>query len=48
MRWRNMGHENEGEPGMGSMRVLETLSSVDGRVRAREGGQGLTVDNVSP
>jgi len=41
-----MGQENEGEPGMGSMRVLGTLSGVGGRVRAREGGQHLTVENV--
>lgn len=42
-----MGQENEGEPGMGSMRALGTLSGVGGRVRAREGGQHLTVDNGS-
>ena len=42
-----MGQENEGEPGMGSMRALGTPSGVGGRVRAREGGQHLTVDNGS-
>lgn len=46
MRWRNMGQENEGEPGMGSMRVLRTLSGVGGRVRACEGGQHVAVDDV--
>ena len=45
MRWRNMGQENEGEPGMGSMRVFGTLSGVSGRVGARESGQHLTFDN---
>ena len=47
MRWRNMGQENEGEPGMGSMRVLETLSGVGGRVWVCGGGQHLSVDNAT-
>jgi hypothetical protein len=32
MRWRNMGHEKEGEPGMGSMRVLMTLGVYEDAV----------------
>jgi hypothetical protein len=36
IRWRNMGQEKAGEPGIGSMRVLTALSGRCGRLWARE------------